>query len=387
MPVSFSETLEVACPRCGNPFAPEVWLIVDARERPDLVAKILDGTLHDTHCPSCGQAGQAPAPLLYHNRYARRVLFAVPPGMAEDEWRAAAEGLLWTLVGALPESLRDPYLGELQAEAGLAGVAAVLHAEGLAEADLSSGEDLPPIVQAIQALLAADGADEIQRVLQQHTILLDPQAVAILRELAREARKQAEDEAAAGFSRAAEILDEVRAQGLLDALRAPASQPAQSHSASPDQDDPLDELAYALLRSHTGPMLAETVDQYPQLLDATIDEDLAAWSARAQAHGKSRLAQGIDERREALRSMRAQYDAERPVFEAVEALLRAGTADDLEHVLVEHDALYTDAADAVLDRLAASADPELAAHITERRVFLKRIRNALDSQAPDASGE
>jgi hypothetical protein len=307
--------------------------------------------------------------------------------MAEDEWRAAAEGLLWTLVGALPESLRDPYLGELQAEAGLAGVAAVLRAEGLAEPDLSSSEELPPIVRAIQALLAADGADQIRRVLQQHTILLDPQAVAILRELAREARKQAEDEAAAGFSRAADILDKVRAQGLLDALRAPASQPAPSHSASPDQDDPLDELAYALLRSHTGPMLAETVDQYPQLLDAAIDEDLAAWGARARVDGKPRLARGIDERREALRSMRSQYDAERPVFEAVEALLQAGTTEDLEHVLVEHDALYTDAADAVLDRIAASADPELAAHITERRAFLKRIRTALDAQAPDAPDE
>jgi hypothetical protein len=124
-------------------------------------------------------------------------------------------------------------------------------------------------------------------------------------------------------------------------------------------------------------MLAETVDQYPQLLDAELDGQLAAWAARARSAGKPRIADGIDERRTVLSDMRARYAAERPVFDAVQALLEAESAADLESVLVEHDALYTDAADAVLERLAVGAEPDFTALVEERRDLLRHLRQML----------
>src|SRR5919199_1302894 len=269
MPISFADTLELNCPRCGAPFTAETWLIVDGQERPDLVARILDGMLHDVRCPQCGQTGQAPAPLLYHDGRAQRVLLAVPPGMAEPEWRAVAETLLWTLIGSLPELERDPYLGELQAEAGLAG---------------------------IQALLGAEGPEELGRVFQRHPLLREPQTVTVLRELAFEAFKQGEDEAGGGFSRAADILNDMRDMPLPELFRDPVTR-EYALPVSGAAEDPLDELVFALLRSHTGEMLAETVDQYPQLLEPELDAQLAAWAARARSAGKSRVADGIDERR------------------------------------------------------------------------------------------
>jgi predicted RNA-binding Zn-ribbon protein involved in translation (DUF1610 family) len=57
MPHSFSQTASLTCPQCGRAFSAEVWLIVDADERPDLLARIRAGTLHDLTCPHCGHQG------------------------------------------------------------------------------------------------------------------------------------------------------------------------------------------------------------------------------------------------------------------------------------------------------------------------------------------
>ncbi len=378
MPISFADTLQLNCPRCGTPFEAEAWLVVDGQERPDLVARILDGSLHAVRCPACGQHGEAPAPLLYHDGRARRVLLAVPPGMPEAEWREAAEALLWTLIDGLPEVQRAPYLGELQAEADLSGVASIIRAEGLAGRSTADADAAPPpLVMAIQALLAAEGPDEIARVLQRYPIFVEPQTVTVLRELAFEAFKAGENEAGRGFSQAADILNDVREMPVSHLIRAPGVPNEPGESGAPIAEDPLDAIAFALLRSHTGATLAETVDQYPQLLELESDAELAAWAAHARAVGKQRLADGIDERREALRSMRAQYEAERPVYDAVQALLEVDSAAELEVVLVEHDALYTDAADAVLGRLAANADEDIRPLVEERLDLLRRVRHML----------
>lgn len=380
MPLSFVESLDLSCPYCGKPFQAETWLLVDGQERPELAARILDGTLHDLHCPHCGRLGQAPAPLLYHDGRSRRVLLAVPPGMAEPEWRAAAETLLWTLIGARPPGAREPYLGELQAEAGLAGIAGVIRAEGLAgTAEVTSDEATPPIVVAIQALLAAEGPDELRRALRQYPLLVEPRTITMLRELAHEAFKQGEDEAGAGFSRAAEILTDVRDLSLNDVVRAPAAS-GRAAVGLEAPEDPLDELAFALLRCHSGDMLAEAVERYPELLAGDLDDALMGWATRARAAGKARIAEGIDERLQAIRVMRERYQSERPVLEAVQALLEAETPEQLEQVLLEHDALYSDGAEAALDRLAASPDASFAALVDERRALLRRVRQLLRAQ-------
>jgi len=64
MPHSFSQTASLTCPQCGRPFSAEVWLIVDADERPDLAERIRDGTLHDVTCPHCGHQGEVDVPLV-----------------------------------------------------------------------------------------------------------------------------------------------------------------------------------------------------------------------------------------------------------------------------------------------------------------------------------
>ncbi len=54
--------------------------------------------------------------------------------------------------------------------------------------------------------------------------------------------------------------------------------------------------------------------------------------------------------------------------------------------LVEHDALFTDSAEQMLQRLVDAADPELVDLIRERQALLRRVRAALEAQAHDEQG-
>ncbi|HEY0605394.1 MAG TPA: CpXC domain-containing protein [Herpetosiphonaceae bacterium] len=372
--------MSLTCPRCQTPFINDTFIIVDGVERPDLVARILDDTLHDARCPSCGQIGRVPAPLLYHDGRNARVLLGVPPDMSEAEWREVGQTLLWTLIGALPEQARLPYLGDVQAEAGVVGVAQIIRDEKLAGLGEDESEALPPIVIAIQALLEARGAAELQQALAQHPILNEPQSVTIMQELAAEAIKHGQIEAANGFARAAELLDQVKQmRGHTPTVAVDLGADAQR--LTPEE---LEELAFALLRSTTGQELARTVDEHPELLEDWIDSALTAYVAQARREDKPRIADGLDERRAALGEMREQYRAQQPVLDAIQSYLQAESGDEIEAIVLENELLTTDAADQALARLAESAradnDQDFAAFVEERRRFLQQVRAALEEE-------
>lgn len=381
MPISYAEPVSLTCPRCQRPFINDTFIIVDGVERPDLVGRILEDTLHDARCPSCEQVGRVPAPLLYHDGRNARVLLGVPPGMPEAEWREVGQTLLWTLIGTLPEQARLPYLGDVQAEAGVSGVAQVIRSEKLAgSGEGETTEDLPPIVIAIQALLEARGAAELQQALARHPILNEPQSVTIMQELAAEAIKHGQIEAANAFARAAELLDQVK-QMRAQAPTVPVDLGADAQHLTPEA---LEELAFALLRSTTGQELARTVDEHPELLEDWIDSALAAYAEQARREDKPRIADGLDERRAALREMREQYRAQQPVLDAIQAYLQAETGDEIEAIVLENELLTTDAAEQALARLAESSraenDEAFATFVEERRRFLQQVRAALEAE-------
>lgn len=383
MQISYAEPVPVRCPRCDTEFVNDTYIIVDAAERPDLVAKIMDGTLHDTVCPNCGETGQIPAPLVYHNGQRERVLLAVPPGMPEAEWREVGQTLLWTLIGALSDDARGAYLGNVQAEAGLEGVAQVIEREGLLAAPATNNAEaddaLPPIVPAIQALLDAKGAPQLQAAFDAHPVLDDPQAVTILQELAAEAIKHNELEAANGFARAAELLEQVKT--LRNRSTARTGTTAAAYGITPEQ---VEDVTFALLRSTTGGELATVVDEHPLLLEPWADDLLREWADEQRSAAKERIADGMDERRAALVAMRQQYQEQQPTLHAVQAYLQAEDDDEIEAVIVEHDALLTDAADQALERLISSArddgDTEFAAFVAQRRAFLAQVREAINDE-------
>jgi len=122
MSQSHAETRSLNCSNCGRPFAAQVWLIVDAAERPDLTGRCREGTIHVLTCPHCGGEGQVDAPLLVYQPPAgsepaggsARLLFVPPAQTSSEEDRDLARALLGLLRQRLGEAWDDALLEQLQ---------------------------------------------------------------------------------------------------------------------------------------------------------------------------------------------------------------------------------------------------------------------------------
>lgn len=65
--VSYAQSVALTCSSCGRGFDFAIWLIVDTAERPDLLDRIRNETLHAIVCPHCqAELGHADAPLLIY---------------------------------------------------------------------------------------------------------------------------------------------------------------------------------------------------------------------------------------------------------------------------------------------------------------------------------
>ena len=182
MSVSHAETANLPCRSCGAPFAAEVWVIVDPAERPDLLARLLAGALHNLTCPACGHTAALDAPLLIVRPAAEPVLLFSPargggPQQAETQ-ASALVSLLRAHVGA---AWRDEWLGR-----GVVGVAraalptlltddpataAALAAAAAADEAAALPPALGRVLADVVAALAAEGvrvesAEELTRALE-----------------------------------------------------------------------------------------------------------------------------------------------------------------------------------------------------------------------------
>lgn len=315
MAISFSQPYDLACPACQQPFSHETWVIVDAEERPDLAQAVREVTLHDTRCPHCGQSGVVNAPLLYHDRLARAVLFGAPRDMAEDEWAELAKGLLWALIGALPREAQLPYLGQVQAEDGLGGVAAAAAtllarpqsaAEALGDAiGTDEDDEIPALVAAIMELQEAGSPAELDRVFELYPFLLDEAIDEGLASMAEEATNLGEFEVGQAFERARITLIQLRAvmgRGRAAQDRPPATEPEAAGPPAAPADWPAARRELLLLDDPAG--LAGLLERQPLLRDGSADQWLAADEQILRDMGDLAEAQLIAEARAMLRGER-----------------------------------------------------------------------------------
>ncbi|MFO7166704.1 MAG: CpXC domain-containing protein [Chloroflexota bacterium] len=405
MPVSYAENAALDCPACGAHFDAEVWNLVDAAERPDLVELLRAGELNVVVCPQCGHRGPAGAPLLLHDPEARRVYFAAPAGAAEHQVREMAQGLLYLLVGSLPEEARLPYLGDLQVEQELEGVRRAIErrsrrpparersAPAVATASPASipapvapspPADPSPILDAVQILLAADSAEEIERVVAEHPALLDPAADEVLASLIDIAHGQGERDVAHALSEARQTLRDLRAGPGEEPQAAAGGQMAPS-VPSPAQG--LTDDAYqALMQAQSPAELADVVRDHVVLLEEWADDELSWRAEQALDEGNERLAHAIEARRDALAELRAELTGEAAVAGALEELLRAGEDEEaLAAALSTHPVLLTDVAQEALFRFAAESrargDDALAERAVEYRAMLRKVREGLEESS------
>lgn len=172
MPPSFVDNLTLTCPKCGRPFAAELWLIVDVAARPDLLARVREGTIHHVVCPDDHTVAVDAPLLLYRPGDTLPLLFSPSAQTTADQDRAIAGDLLRRLAQGLGTAWRDEWV------AGLAPLprhqlTAVLDGQTPPTAS-AEDEGVPPAVVAalmeVVAALAAEGVrvntpDDLDRAL------------------------------------------------------------------------------------------------------------------------------------------------------------------------------------------------------------------------------
>lgn len=373
MPISYREQAPLTCPHCGNDFSAEIWLIIDADEEPETAAALRREEVNIVTCPHCGARGPAGAPLLYHDAQARRVLFAPAPGAADHEIREQARELHALLVGSIDIEQRRPYLADVdiaQDMSGLAHLLRQLDARRRGPASPPSppaplSDEPPPLLAAVEALLAADTAADLEQALAKHPELLEPATIVTLTQLAEVATAQGEAEIAQGLRNARDLL-----AGM------------SRHTASERLTAIPPEALQALLNAHSDAELEQAIARYPLLLRPEIDELLAVEIETALASDTERLAQLIEARRSMLATFRATLAPAADLETAIEALLVADDEDAIAHVLDQYPLLLSETAEQALWEFAAEAraggDEALARHAIACRELLRRVRAGLE---------
>ena len=83
---SASETdpVDFACPGCGKGMHHDAWTLVNARKNPELAERLMEGTLFEFTCPSCGYTASLVNPCLFLDPEHRAYIYLVTnQGMAE----------------------------------------------------------------------------------------------------------------------------------------------------------------------------------------------------------------------------------------------------------------------------------------------------------------
>ena len=416
MTISYSDQSPLTCPRCGHAFEAPLWLLLDAAERPDLVAALRSGQLNVATCPACGNAEDAGAPLLYHDASARRLVFAAPEGAREYEQREMLRELHTLLMSSIPEEQQQAFLGDVQITAGLDGLRSILekdarrarnranasatpppqpHASGLESP--ASSEELPPLLLGVNALLSANDEREVEGVLAQYPDLLAADADALLAQLADTAANQREHDVAQALGEARRLLRRLRGdadapdptlatapgngivgEGVATGLGEMPSRAVTTPEALPAGIAP--DAYAALLRARSEAELLEAARAHPALLDADADMMLAQQVDTALDLGDERTAQALEDRREALAALRRTGAG--ALEAAIVALFAADDPDAMAAIIDAHPVLLSDEAQQALWQLASDAnargDEESAAAAVEYRALLREIRAGLN---------
>ncbi|MFZ1594463.1 MAG: CpXC domain-containing protein, partial [Anaerolineae bacterium] len=338
---SVAQSITLTCPACRRPFPAEVWLIVDTAERPDLLARIQDGSLHAIPCPHCRHAGAVDAPLLlYRPGEMPPILFSPAAQTTTEQDQEHARGLLGLLHDRLGSEWQDAWLAQ-----GLSGVPRQLlpaalsndpeaalrelqddlqsEIERLQREDPTANERLQaaareaqeamsnPFWASLQALLQTDSMASLLHVAQDHPALLTDESAARIAEAAANARRQGAEQAANDL--------EQRYQLLRNTQRA-----AQEAGLSPEQtlaattaleqglhDSPdlagvfaLGQTIQTFINARTWDDSQQIVEQHPELLSDKADVLFGQLIAATQASQVDGGAAELEEHRDLLRRCR-----------------------------------------------------------------------------------
>ena len=300
---SMAQEADLTCPQCGQAFTAEIWLIVDTAERPDLLEKARQGTLHTLTCPHCGHRGEVDVPLLLclpsppgRGAGGEGLLFSPARATTAAQDREQADGLLNALRERLGDAWRDEWLAR-----GLPGVPRdllpVALTQGLEAAQQQMAEQITQTVKrlweedpeayrrleedtrrmaevatrALGLLERVEEAEDRETFLREHLDEFDDEVMAALAGLAQAADQAGEREAAEGIAAVAAGVLALRLERLLEErpdLREKLEEATPAFAEEEIRRHPLYPLAERVM---WGELTLETA-----LQQATAPETLAA---------------------------------------------------------------------------------------------------------------
>lgn len=111
LPHSYRSDPLLVCEGCGDSYRADIWLVVDVAERPDLAARICDGTIQTGVCPHCGETQEVDMGLLVFRPHGQPVLlFSPAQATTPEEDQDQARGLLNLLYQTMREEWQDEWL-------------------------------------------------------------------------------------------------------------------------------------------------------------------------------------------------------------------------------------------------------------------------------------
>jgi hypothetical protein len=214
--VSFPQYPPTRCVNCSAVYTPELYVIVDSSERPDLIERIKEDILHCAICPHCGVVMEFGMPLLIY-RPGEPVPVIYSPAILADP--AQSEEHVMGLLGVLRDRLGPNWSDRLAR-----GVYHVdrdrLRVVVDCNPDLLPGGRDPSLRLAMDRYLFCDTWEEARRAAQACPVLRGPEADIVLSDGAQSSRDAGDPESEALFIEHLGVLRQCRAVGVRKAFAA-----------------------------------------------------------------------------------------------------------------------------------------------------------------------
>ena len=211
---SLAEYPSLTCPQCGASFTPEVWLIIDAAARPELLARVADGSIHNFVCPN-GHAGGLDAPLLlYRPGQSPPLVFSPARESTADQDERMADELLQRLRASVEPDRHNKW----PADEAL-GLARSLLVELMNGPDGATAE-FPPLAWQIQEFITTDDWLKTYSFLSAHPEMLTDEATGLLLRLRDRAKATGNEADTRTYDMHLDVLRHSRQESIVAAIAA-----------------------------------------------------------------------------------------------------------------------------------------------------------------------
>lgn len=120
------EPVPTKCPSCSHAQVHDLWVLVDATERPDLADLCAKAALHEVVCVRCSRRFSPDSHVLFHDEEKKLLVLAAPLSTTSEQDRKANQRLHSYLLARMGKGVKRAYLETTRVTPGLAGLAVIL---------------------------------------------------------------------------------------------------------------------------------------------------------------------------------------------------------------------------------------------------------------------